>query len=300
MKMRLLRHIYFVLIPAIVMSTALITSCDENGDGMNIEEPNGPPVINYIRLADPDKSDSLIVSADLGTGIVLMGENLGGTREVWFNDRQSPALTPTWVTNTTVFVSVPQAAPDVVTNIMYVVDANGNTLEYPFVVSISAPAIYGAVNEWPQAGENLVIVGDYFFEPMTVTFSGNVTGEIVSVSQNKVEVAVPAGAVEGPVHIKTNFGEMESTFHLWDKRNVVLNFDNLSANGWRIGMRESSDGPIDGNYLVVRGNIAANQRDEGPGAPASSPLAMEYGEVMMPTEAKTSIHCIQTPTETMY
>lgn len=274
--MRLLRYIYFVLIPCFGVSTLLITSCGEDGDGMHIEEPGGPPVINYIRMADPDVSDSLIVSANLGTGIVLMGENLGGTREIWFNDKQAPALTPTWVTNSTVFVTVPQQAPDVVTNIMYVVDAKSDTLEYPFVVNISPPVVYGAVNEWPQEGENLVIVGDYFFEPTTVTFAGGVTGEVVSISQTHVEVIVPEGAAEGPVNVQTNFGEVESSFHVWDKRNIVLNFDDLVANGWRIGLRESSDGPIDGNYLVVRGNIAANQRDEGPGAPSSSPLAMEY------------------------
>ena len=91
-----------------------------------------------------------------------------------------------------------------------------------------------------------------------------------------MEVAVPEGATEGPVTLATNFGSTESTFHVWDKRNVILNFDDKVANGWRIGLREDTDGPIDGKYLVVGGNIAKNQRDEGPGAPAESPLTMEY------------------------
>src|SRR5690606_9947169 len=46
--------------------------------------------------------------------------------------------------------------------------------------------------------------------------------------------------------------------------------------GWRIGLGENTDNPINGNYLVFRGNIDANQRDEGPRAPAQSPLLMEY------------------------
>jgi hypothetical protein len=41
-------------------------------------------------------------------------------------------------------------------------------------------------------------------------------------------------------------------------------------------MTDNVDNPVDGNYLVVKGDIAANQRDEGPGAPAQSPLTMEY------------------------
>lgn len=262
----------------LIMSIALLFSaCEQDGDGMHIESPNGPPVIDYIRQADPATSDSLLVGATLGTGIVIVGKNLGGTREVWFNDKQVANLTPTWVTNRTVFVSVPSIAPGVVSNTLSLIDASGNKLEHPFVVAIPGPELFNAKNEWPQEGEHVVINGDYFFEPLTVTFSGGVAGEVLSVSQTQLEVVVPEGAAEGPVTVTTNFGPPAvSTFHLWDKRNTILNFDDKVANGWRIGLRENSDGPLDGNYLVVRGNIAKNQRDEGPGAPAQSPLMMEY------------------------
>lgn len=254
----------------------ITVSCEMNGDGMRIETPDGPPVIDYIRLANPESSDSLIASATLGTGIVIMGKNLGGTREVWFNDQKVVGLTPTWVTNKTVFVSIPNTAPNEITNNLYLIDEKGDRLSYPFLVAIPPPVLASVRNEWPQEGENLVINGNYFFEPLTVTFSGGVEAEVVSVVQNRIEVTVPDGATEGPITLATNFGEAESTFHIWDKRNIILNFDDKVGNGWRIGMRENTDGPIDGNYLVVRGNVAANQRDEGPGAPAQSPYCMEY------------------------
>jgi len=270
--MKLLKYLSFALVPLVAMSAFLVTSCDDP-DGMEYSDPDGPPVINYIRLSDPDTPDSLIVSATLGTGIVIMGENLGGTREVWFNDKQSPTLNPTWVSNTTVFVSVPSQAPDEITNKMYLKDAKGNVLEHPFVVAIPPPAPASAKNEWPQDGENLVINGDFFFQPITVTFTGGVVADVVSISQQRLEVSVPDGALEGPVTVTTNFGETESSFHVWDSRNIVLNFDNLVGNGWRTGLTENSDGPIDGKYLVVRGNINANQRNEGDGA---SPFLMEY------------------------
>lgn len=253
----------------------LVSSCAEDGDGMSLETPKGDPVINYIRLSDPAKSDSLIVSATLGTGIVLVGENLGGTREVWFNDKQA-SVTPTWVTNSTIFVSVPSSAPADISNLLYLVDTRKDTLKHDFVVAIPEPEVYSVKNEWPRPGETLVIKGDYFFEPVTVRFAGGETGEVVSVSQTQVEVKLPDGATEGPISLSTNFGTTESTFHLWDRRNIILNFDDKVANGWRIGLREEDDGPIDGKYLVVRGNIGKNQRDEGPGAPAESPLTMEF------------------------
>lgn len=274
--MKVLKNISRILVTCVIMGTLIVTtSCEQTGDGMHLETPDGAPVIEYIRVADPLKADSLIVSASLGTGIVLMGQNLGGTREVWFNDKQA-IITPTWVTNKTVFVSVPSVAPSEITDILTLVDDKGKKLTYPFVVSIPPPELYNLKNEWPQEGENLIINGNYFFAPVTVTFSGGVVGEVISVSQTQVEVTVPAGATEGPIAVETNFGEGNSTFHVWDSRNIILNFDDKVGNGWRIGLAETGDGELDGNYLVVRGNIAANQRDEGPGAPAQSPFAMEY------------------------
>ncbi|HCZ37517.1 MAG TPA: hypothetical protein DHV26_16480 [Cytophagales bacterium] len=277
MNMKQKKYSALTFISILIGGMFFITvSCEMNGDGMRIETPDGPPVIDYIRLANPESSDSLIASATLGTGIVIMGKNLGGTREVWFNDQKVVGLTPTWVTNKTVFVSIPNTAPNEITNNLYLIDEKGDRLSYPFLVAIPPPVLASVRNEWPQEGENLVINGNYFFEPLTVTFSGGVEAEVVSVVQNRIEVTVPDGATEGPITLATNFGEAESTFHIWDKRNIILNFDDKVGNGWRIGMRENTDGPIDGNYLVVRGNVAANQRDEGPGAPAQSPYCMEY------------------------
>lgn len=272
--MKILKHILFIPMPLLAM-VLLFASCEEDSDGMNIETPDGDPVITYIRVPNPDASDSLLISGELGANVVIVGKNLGGTREVWFNDREA-SINPSWVTNRTILVSVPSNAPTVITNKLYLVDVNGDTLTHDFVVAIPDPVVTSARNEWPQEGENLLINGNYFFEPVTVTFTGGGDGEIVSVSQQQIEVAVPDGAVEGPVTVKTNFGETASTFHLWDSRNIILNFDDLVANGWRIGLSENADEPIDGYYLVVRGEIDPNQRDEGPGAPAQSPLAMEY------------------------
>ncbi len=274
--MKFFRYIKFVLIPCMAIGTFLLTSCEDD-DGMNIEDPNGPASISYVRVTAPDASDSLIVKAELGATIVIMGNNLGGTREVWFNDQQAE-INPTWVTNMNIFVTVPQKAPVNVTDKLYLVDKNGNTLEHDFVIVIPAPEVYSARNEWPQEGEELVIHGDYFFDvvPVVVKFTGGVEEEAVVLSQNQLEVSVPDGAVEGPVTVITNFGQATSTFHLWDSRNIVLNFDDLVANGWRIGLEENTDNPIDGNYMVFRGDIAANQRDEGPGAPGRSPLLFEY------------------------
>ncbi len=269
--MKLLKYITMMFIPCALLSTAVFTSCDDPS-GVNIEDPSGPASISYIRVTDPDASDSLLISARLGSTIAIIGRNLGGTREIWFNDQQAE-INPSWVTNSSIHVSVPDDAPGAVTDKMYLVNTASDTLEYDFIVAINPPEIYSAVNEWPQAGENLVLEGNFFFEPLTVTFEGGETGDVVAITQTSLEVTVPAGATEGPVVVSTNFGEGASNFNIWDSRNIVLDFDGQNGNGWRTGLVESGDGDINGNYLVVRGNIDANQRNEGDGA---SPLLMEY------------------------
>jgi len=275
--MKLMKYIYAAVVPLMVISLLLITSSCKEDDGVPREEPNGAPSISYIRVTDPNASDSLIVKAELGAGIVIMGENLGGIQQVWFNDRKA-ILTPSWVTNRDIIVSVPNVAPLDVTDQIYLVDGNSDTLTYPFIVTIPAPEVYSAVNEWPLAGENLVLNGNYFFDvtPVTVKFEGGGVSTANVLSQNQIEVPVPDGAVEGPVVVTTNFGSATSTFHVWDSRNIVLNFDDLVANGWRIGKVDDSDGPIDGKYLIVGGDIGQNERDEGPGAPSESTRVMEY------------------------
>lgn len=285
--MKTLKYIQYVLLSGMMMGTLLFTtsSCEEE-DGVHIEEPGGAPEIRYIRVTDPDAADSLIVRANLGQGIVIVGSNLGGTREIWFNDRKA-VVNPSWVTNRNVLVNVPNVAPLVVTDRIYLIDAKGDTLTQEFEVTIPAPEVLSARNEWPQVelGENLIINGNYFFDvdgvvPVIVSFQGDVEAEAVVLDASQLEVTVPEGALEGPVTVTTNFGSTTSTFHLWDSRNIVLDFDTKLPNGWRIGMVEGDepehDTPLDGNYLVKRGNIAANQRDEGPGAPAESPYVMEY------------------------
>lgn len=268
--------IYRAVLFFLVTAVFLFTSCEED-DGVPLVEPEGTPTISYLRVTDPEASDSLLVRAELGQGVAIIGKNLGGTREIWFNDREA-VINPSWVTNRSIIVSVPNVAPLEITDHMYLVDDAGDTLAYPFEVTIPAPEIHSAVNEWPMDGENLVLNGNYFFDvtPVMVNFEGGVSAEATVLDQGQLEVSVPDGAVEGPVTVTTNFGSATSSFHVWDSRNIVLNFDDKVANGWRIGLTENSDGPINGNYLVVRGDIAPNQRDEGPGAPSESPLLMEY------------------------
>lgn len=255
---KLFQNICLLIVP-VIMIGALITSCED--------EESGTPRIRYVRGTNPESGDSLYAGAFLGNLIAIMGENLGSTREVWFNDQQAE-LTPTYITNSSILVRVPSEAPVEVTNTLLLVFANGSTLSYDFVVEIPAPEIASMESEFVADGDIALINGAYFFDvtPVEVLFTavggGQIAGEVISVTPTQLEVVVPDGADTGPITVITNFGETESTLHFRDDRNIILNYDDLTAAGsWRPGPVSNID-PLDGNYLRLFGTLDANERSE--------------------------------------
>src|SRR5688572_2933225 len=138
--------------------------------------PNGgEPRITYVRITNPNSADSLLVAAPQGKLIAIMGENLGEAVEIWFNDQQS-SLNPTYITNTTILVNVPAQIPLVLNNKLKILFKNGKTLLHDFTVSISKPAVDNMLSEFVADGEVATIRGNFFYSPLTVTFTGGEIG----------------------------------------------------------------------------------------------------------------------------
>ena len=244
---------YLLLLSVAVASAGIFSSCDDDDEG-------GQPIIRYIRLTDPTVSDSLLVAAGQGQMIAIIGQNLGGVRELLVNDQKAD-LTPTLITNTSIITSVPDELPEVVTNKMTLYFSDGKVLEHPFKLAVSEPEITGMVSEFVNDGDVATIKGDFFYPPLTVTFSGGAQGEIVNVEDDEIDVIVPDDAQPGPIMVTTNFGATISTFHFRDTR-AFLNYDNLTASGsWRSGTTADAGG-IDGKYLVLKGKLGPNERSE--------------------------------------
>jgi hypothetical protein len=192
--------------------------------------PNGgEPRVTYVRITNPASSDSLLVGAGQGRMVAIMGENLGGTVELWFNDQRAN-LNPSFITNTSIITTVPPQIPTQINNKMRLVFRDGKTLEHAFQVQISKPAVSSMVSEFVNEGDVAVIRGDYFYKPLTVSFTGGAVGELVEVTDREIRVRVPAGAQQGPITVKTNFGETKSNFWFRDNRNVFISSDPYE--GW--------------------------------------------------------------------
>jgi hypothetical protein len=234
---------------------------------------NGEPRIRYVRITDPAAGDSLLVGAGQGNLVAIVGENLQDTKEIWFND-QSSFLTPTYITNSTILVSVPSQIPLDITNKVKLIFGSGKILEYDFEVQISEPLVSGMSSEYVLTGEVATINGDFFYEPLTVSFAGGVSGEIVSVEDKIIKVRIPEGAEPGQITVKTNFGETKSDFWFRDNRNIILSSDPFTG-WWNASYVISNPGPgdpasINGNYIRVNKTIGAWAWTEVAGGPSSA------------------------------
>lgn len=255
MKFRYKSFLFLLLAFAMV---GVFTACSDDDDPSG----GGRPSVEYIRVTNPDASDSLLVTAGQGAMVAIVGNNLQGAKQLWFNNRRAQ-LSPAFITNTSIITRVPTDIPTTITNRMALVFGPGDTLFHDFVVDISEPLVSRMENEYAPVGGTAVIRGNYFYEPLTVTFTGGVTGEVVSVSADNriLEVTVPEGAEPGPVTVATNFGETESSFWYKDNRNLIATFDAGTDGLWHgpdfIKGTDADIQPISGNFLRINRELAA-------------------------------------------
>lgn len=267
----------FVFLLLAAAGAGIFAACSED-DLPN----NGQPRVKYIRVTDPGSSDSLIVTAGQGQMIAIIGDNLQDARELWINDQRA-VLTPTFITSSSIITRVPSQIPSEITNQMKIIFADGNAITHDFTVDISEPLILYMKSEYVNAGEVATISGNYFYEPLTVTFAGGVTGELVSVEDEMLEVRVPEGAQPGPITIATNFGETQSDFWFRDNRNIIASFDGTTNGLWHGPSYIVSS---DENIPVISGKFIRMQRELGAWAwfelyvgPVTSDVALELKNI---------------------
>lgn len=255
-----------LLIVLMVVGTAVaFTACKKT----NVFYPS----IDYVRITRPTSSDSLLVAAGQGQLIAIIGDNLENAVQVWFND-QAAKLTPTYITKTSLLVSVPSNIPKTINNKLKLVFKDGYELLYDFKVQISKPLVSNMVSEFVNDGNIATIRGNFFYAPITVTLTGGTTAQIVSLKDDEIQFTVPAGAQSGPITVKTNFGETKSDFWFRDNRNIFISSDPWE--GWNgQGFVVSNPGPgdpekINGNYIRVNKFLASWSWNEIADGTASS------------------------------
>jgi hypothetical protein len=261
----------YKLVPFLSVAIAMLglfASC-------NTEDAIGVPQISYVRITRPTASDSLLTAAGQGQLIAIIGDNLQNAQKIWFNDQQA-SLTPTYITKTSILVSVPSHIPLTINNKLKIYFANGDSLLHDFQVSINKPVVSSMDCEYVLEGGVATIRGNYFYLPVTVTFPGGKLGTNVSVDATNqiLNVTVPAGTTPGQITVATNFGLVKSDFWFKDNRNIIISSDPY-AGWWNASFVVTNPGAgappsINGNYIRVQQKFGAWGWQEIAGGPASS------------------------------
>ena len=293
-------------------------SCNDNPD--KYEMTDGVPEVHYVRVPNPASADSLLVQAFMDNTICLVGTNLKSISELWFND-QKALLNSSFLTDNTLLVTIPKTIPEIVTNKIYMITKEKDTVTYDFGVQVPEPYVSSISCEYAKDGDVVTLYGDYFINdanvPLTISMAGNIpVTEFISIQKTQVKFKVPAGSQKGYLTVKSIYGVGRSHFQFRDDRGMILDWDVLNANGgWRSGkIKNTEPEGISGNYVYFTGALkddlsdwaednfsfnlwgAANGRPQGDlfaTAPAESVLKFEIN-VTQPW-ASTAMQIIFTP-----
>lgn len=253
-----------LLLLGAVVSGAIFTSCEDEPDKYEIVE--GLPVVQYVRMTDPEVADSLITGAYMSNTVCLVGENLRSVYELYFND-QKAILNTSLITDNTLIVDIPSEIPDVVTNKIYLVNKYKDTVTYDFNVLVSKPEITSMSNEYAKPGTEATIYGDYFIDdpnvPLTIKIGDVPVTEIKSLTRYTISFVVPEGVSTGYVDVESIYGTGKSTFRYMETDGILFDFDNDGDEaiaqycGWHapvIGILENVPS-LDGDYLIFQGDL---------------------------------------------
>ena len=228
-------------------------SCEDYPDAFELAD--GVPTIDYIRYAD---RDVLIEQAYMGEVVCFVGENLCSVRELFFND-QKAVLNTSFMTENTLVAAVPGNLPKETTNKVYMITKSKDTVSVDFKVMLPAPQIKAMSCEFQQPGTDVTIYGNYFVEPMTLTFedgNGATVTSFKSVSMTEITFTIPEDAKPGKVRVETESGLARSPFSYYDFcGGLITDFDGTTdvvPQGWNFSGEYKSEGGILGNYVELK------------------------------------------------
>lgn len=255
---RYIKHI--MLLAAAALGFA---SCEDYPDAFELAD--GVPTVHYVRYAD---RDVFIEQAFMGEVVCFVGENLCSVRELYFND-QKTVLNTSFITENTLVAAIPANLPKVKTDKAYMITKGQDTVAVDFKVMMPVPQIKSMSCEFQKPGEEVTVYGNYFAEPMTITFedgNGASVTSFKSVSMTEVTFTIPADAKPGKIKIETESGLGRSPFSYYDFcGGLITDFDgttDIVPQGWNFsGVYSDVDG-IFGNYVELK---SANPLDANGG-----------------------------------
>jgi len=160
---------------------------------------SGSPAF-YVTYSVPAPSISGIspTSGNVGNGVTISGANFTGATSVAFN---GTGVGYTVNSDSNITTSVPSGAT---TGAISVTTPSGTGYSNTFTVTL-LPSISGLSATSGNAGDSIIITGNYFSGASSVTFNG--TGASYAVNSNtQITTTVPVGATTGTISVSNTGG----------------------------------------------------------------------------------------------
>ncbi|WPR77176.1 glycan-binding surface protein [Algoriphagus sp. NG3] len=234
-----IRSSHSLLVASALVMVLVLGACKDE-DEINV----GPPTIERVRNTDPTTADSAFTSATLGSTLAILGNNLLGTQQVYLNDYPLGVNTA-YVTNNSVIVTVGDSVPTVATdpnvpNTLRVVNKAGEaTMEFQTLPP--APQVLQVKNQYVKPGDDLTLLGRYFFFVDTVYFPGEdvyvTSGFTTNSAGSSLTVKVPDNLdfSEGQsirVVTKSGGSSTNRNTQIYADKGMVADFDTNGALVW--------------------------------------------------------------------
>jgi len=216
------------------------------------KESSNAPVITEVHNYAASPGDSVIQSLIPGQWVVLMGHNLQGAVQVFFNGVPT-SFNSALFSETSAAVQVPAVIPfpsvaaDQLNTIRYVTP-NGSTT-FTFNITAPPPTITSVSNENANTGDSVRVYGLNFFFIKSISFAGSAVSKWKEADDGtSVGFIVPALTQSAPLVITTQSGTASTVFNVNDvKTGMLCNFDDVNTYSWGATGTSSSSSLFPGN-----------------------------------------------------
>lgn len=206
MKFNILNSSKFFLIAILCI---VISSCEEVGPpSIATSEPEFGPPETLITVEGADFVDLVSIN---------------------FNDGVRADFNPSFGTENALLFRVPENAPLGDNDI--VITTESGEISFPFRVTLEAPRVVDFNPKSANEGETIYILGENFFEPLTVFFHDSIPGNIVYNDPDSLVVEVPPGVERGRVIVEANGGSSITGEFFFSTSDVLIN--DFDGNGVR-------------------------------------------------------------------
>ncbi len=169
-----------------IVSSTVIVSCTDDSE-------NNAPVIHGVRMIEPEYADSLFNEAVAGQSIVIVGENLATTSEIYIND-QKVQFSGTYVTDTHIILTIPSEIeltgmnPSLKDEIR--LHTKVGVATYPFHINAGWCQIASMKADYPIAsGDEIILIGTNFVDIESVKYVDNLPDDGMEDNREWWEIA---------------------------------------------------------------------------------------------------------------